>query len=680
MGQIVTFYSYKGGVGRSMALANVAALIGEWGYRTLIIDWDLEAPGLECFFRPYASSANFDGIGTADLLYYLSQDPTDSARVSYWRKALVKLELDVPLYSSLRSKHIRLDYIGAGRRESLSRYFRTVRAFDLETFYADGRHRIEELRTQWARDYDVVLVDSRTGVTDISSICTLYLPDILVLLATPTWQALDGIERIGKTAIGEFETSATPRLGYGVLPIASRLDLDREYETSEVWLDLFASKVGVFLGEWITREGRLVVDQANYTADVLAVLKQTRIPHKSNSSFGETLPVLQEHGNDPASITYSYGNIAALILAGLRDAEDLIENRDSYVQRFRRTDDVAEAMRPEFAEGDWNSVGDEIITSAPAAGRNLDGRLLVGARLPDGSLGYALEQEAGSNEWSAWSRIPGERVDVLDPQIVLDVDGRLGVFVKAPRGDLWHSRQTTPNAASWSNWERLGGLAHSVPRVIKDKSGRLVVFVRGTDGALWYLKQTAPARGRWSNWESLGGKVTDPRVIENLDGRLEVFVLGEDASYWHIWEQDDERGRWSKWAQLRGDNILQSTPAVARNEDGRLEVFGRGANGVLLHRSQVEPGLDTWSGWMSLGGGVRDPEVLRTGDGRLQVFVRGNENGLWSLSQLGSSGSWGNWKPLGGIIQEAPTLALNAESHMQVFVRGMDGRLWRRFG
>ncbi|MDT7777967.1 MAG: hypothetical protein QOC99_479 [Acidobacteriota bacterium] len=47
---IYTFYSYKGGVGRSMALANVAKWFYLHGLRVVIVDWDLEAPGLENFF------------------------------------------------------------------------------------------------------------------------------------------------------------------------------------------------------------------------------------------------------------------------------------------------------------------------------------------------------------------------------------------------------------------------------------------------------------------------------------------------------------------------------------------------------------------------------------------------------------------------------------------------------
>src|SRR5437867_1838855 len=47
---IVTFYSFKGGVGRSMALVNVAEILADRGYRVIVCDWDLEAPGLERYF------------------------------------------------------------------------------------------------------------------------------------------------------------------------------------------------------------------------------------------------------------------------------------------------------------------------------------------------------------------------------------------------------------------------------------------------------------------------------------------------------------------------------------------------------------------------------------------------------------------------------------------------------
>jgi len=50
MGEIISFYSYKGGVGRSMAVANVATLLAHYGRRVLVVDFDLEAPGLHRYF------------------------------------------------------------------------------------------------------------------------------------------------------------------------------------------------------------------------------------------------------------------------------------------------------------------------------------------------------------------------------------------------------------------------------------------------------------------------------------------------------------------------------------------------------------------------------------------------------------------------------------------------------
>lgn len=47
---IITFYSYKGGVGRSILLANTAYLLASKGYNVVCVDFDLEAGGLHSIF------------------------------------------------------------------------------------------------------------------------------------------------------------------------------------------------------------------------------------------------------------------------------------------------------------------------------------------------------------------------------------------------------------------------------------------------------------------------------------------------------------------------------------------------------------------------------------------------------------------------------------------------------
>ena len=68
--EVITFYGYKGGVGRTMALANVAWLLATNGYRVLMIDWDLEAPGLHRYFYPFSDDPGFErSSGLLDLLW-----------------------------------------------------------------------------------------------------------------------------------------------------------------------------------------------------------------------------------------------------------------------------------------------------------------------------------------------------------------------------------------------------------------------------------------------------------------------------------------------------------------------------------------------------------------------------------------------------------------------------------
>ena len=64
----VTFYSFKGGVGRSMALINVAGILAGRGFRVLALDMDLEAPGISYLMQAEAHQVTGSRPGFVDLL------------------------------------------------------------------------------------------------------------------------------------------------------------------------------------------------------------------------------------------------------------------------------------------------------------------------------------------------------------------------------------------------------------------------------------------------------------------------------------------------------------------------------------------------------------------------------------------------------------------------------------
>src|SRR5262245_11559000 len=128
MGQIITFYSYKGGVGRSMALANIAALLSRWGYSTLMVDWDLEAPGLEYFFKPYlALDSIATETGVIDYVSDLARAGSSGSLKRTWRDSVVTI--------SIPDSKTPLSLLTAGKRGPDSDFFKRVRAFDMDVFY-----------------------------------------------------------------------------------------------------------------------------------------------------------------------------------------------------------------------------------------------------------------------------------------------------------------------------------------------------------------------------------------------------------------------------------------------------------------------------------------------------------------------------------------------------------------
>jgi MinD-like ATPase involved in chromosome partitioning or flagellar assembly len=182
-GTIITFYSYKGGTGRSMAVANTAWILASNGLRVLAVDWDLEAPGLHRYFHPFLPDKDLQLYrGIVDLVWDFAAAAIDTEAPSDpgWHEELAQIS---PYAMSLDYEFPdggTVDFVPAGRQDSS--YAALVTSFDWENFYErlGGGRFLEALKRNMRQRYDYVLVDSRTGLSDIAGICTVQLPDILV--------------------------------------------------------------------------------------------------------------------------------------------------------------------------------------------------------------------------------------------------------------------------------------------------------------------------------------------------------------------------------------------------------------------------------------------------------------------------------------------------------------------
>ena len=195
---ICTFYSYKGGVGRSMALANVADVLSRRGLKVLMIDFDLEAPGLEQFFYRGDEREQRDAVrrqpGLLDLLLAYKEAMSVTGGGDDFREIGRYIATIFPR----RPQGGRLDLLPAGQRltaEQLARYALALRSFDWQDFYFNWEG---DLFFEWLRralgsaGYDLVLIDSRTGVTEMGGICGYQLADVIIMMCGANHQNVDG--------------------------------------------------------------------------------------------------------------------------------------------------------------------------------------------------------------------------------------------------------------------------------------------------------------------------------------------------------------------------------------------------------------------------------------------------------------------------------------------------------
>jgi len=231
-GCIVTFYSYKGGTGRTMALANVACLLADAGEDVLVVDWDLEAPGLHRFFPPRLrrSSAGPDlGLddtpGVVDIFCALRQQ-LPASRPASDDEADAAVErafqgVDPEIY--IRDTSIPgVRIMRAGRNDD-GGYSRRVGTFDWESVFQRAPGLYREFADRLTERYRWVLVDSRTGVTDISGICTSLLPERLVVVFTPNRQSLTGVRELVQQATN-YRRSSDDLRPLLVYPLPSRIE------------------------------------------------------------------------------------------------------------------------------------------------------------------------------------------------------------------------------------------------------------------------------------------------------------------------------------------------------------------------------------------------------------------------------------------------------------------------
>jgi CO dehydrogenase nickel-insertion accessory protein CooC1 len=321
-GQIITFYSYKGGTGRTMALANVAWILASNGKRVLTVDWDLESPGLHKFFHPFLDESTVSATpGVIEIINdYASAAVDPGPRNDDWHLEYANVERHAVSLEWAFPDGGKLDFLSAGRQNR--DYSAAVCSLDWDNFYdrLGGGRFFRAMREDMKQKYDYVLIDSRTGLSDVADICTIELPDVLTVCFTLSDQSIEGAANVSRQISGRYRDR-----NIRVLPVPMRIE-DGEKEKLDVGRAQARMKFEGFPAG-MTPEG-----SALHWASV-------EVPYKPFYAFEETLATFGDDPGSPASLLSSFERITDAVTAGHVTAmrpipEDLrLQYKDAFARR-----------------------------------------------------------------------------------------------------------------------------------------------------------------------------------------------------------------------------------------------------------------------------------------------------------------------------------------------------------
>ena len=117
-----------------------------------------------------------------------------------------------------------MDFVGAGQQGAT--YGVRVNTYQWGDFYKNlgGGVFLEAVKARLRDDYDFVLIDSRTGISDTSGICTVHMPDELVVCFTLNRQSICGAAATASSADAQ-RRRADGTQGLRIWPVPTRIEL-----------------------------------------------------------------------------------------------------------------------------------------------------------------------------------------------------------------------------------------------------------------------------------------------------------------------------------------------------------------------------------------------------------------------------------------------------------------------
>ncbi len=201
-GKLVSFYSFKGGVGRTTTMMMSAIGVARRGKKVVALDFDLEAPGVSSFFPE-------DALSQYGILDFLVESNVYQEEIN----------IDEYLYPVGEYCHVNqyggeiyiLPAVGTAAQNDVESYRKNLMRFDMDVpAYEEEKTPIDMLLSKIDSFLkpDYIFIDTRSGIHQIGGITLTRYSDLALLFFYGSRQNIDGM----RMTLPVLKSSGTPFL------------------------------------------------------------------------------------------------------------------------------------------------------------------------------------------------------------------------------------------------------------------------------------------------------------------------------------------------------------------------------------------------------------------------------------------------------------------------------------
>jgi tetratricopeptide (TPR) repeat protein len=204
-------------------------------------------------------------------------------------------------------------------------YDKRLTRFGWEVLYAKAPALFRALAARLAREYSFTFIDSRTGLSDTSGICTMLMPTSVVMVFTPNAQSITGVEHLVRRAV-DYRVRSSDSRPFRVYPLPSRVDNQVELFRT-VWRmgdpnsALFGSVQGYqpMFADVFTSVLQMNGDDARQR--LTEYFDVVQVPHSADYAYGERLCFTSTAPTDALSVRNSYEQFLPWLVTGAQPWE-----------------------------------------------------------------------------------------------------------------------------------------------------------------------------------------------------------------------------------------------------------------------------------------------------------------------------------------------------------------------